>query len=66
MDIDNTKYYRGGKLYIQGYVYGDPAVQYVLRTDSWSTPIIASSYDRDEIESLKNKLENPYKRISAD
>jgi len=66
MDIDNTKYYRGGKLYIQGYVYGDPAVQYLLRTECWSKPIIASSYDRDEIESLKNELENPYKRFSAD
>ena len=62
MDIDNSKHYRSGNLSIESYIYGEPDIQYLLVTDSYmcagNTRIVASSYDKSEIEALKLTLES--------
>jgi len=69
MDIDNSKYYHSGNLSIQGDIYGEPDVKYLLITDSYlcdhCPSIVASSYDKSEIESLKRELEKPFKLQST-
>ena len=62
MDINNSKYYHSGNLSIESYIYGEPDIQYLLVTDRYlcngSTRIVASSYDKSEIEALKLTLES--------
>ena len=60
MGIDNSKYYSSGKLSIESYIYGEPDIQYLLVCDEYldgRTRIVASSYDKSEIETLKSELE---------
>lgn len=62
MGIDNSEYYSSGNLSIESYIYGEPDIQYLLVCDEYlnsgRTRIVASSYDKSEIEALKLTLES--------